>query len=419
MSVQRRWLLLILTVALVSRIVAAVGLQIWLDNQPNRQFLIEGDANGYWELGRRMAHGEPYELYSPPRRVLRMPGFPAVLAFSMRLPPGESFHVARIVLALVGTAGCFFVYLLGRQLVDERVGLIAAGLTAVSPTMVSFSVMILSETLFATCLTASLLLMAKLAEADSGASTRTRELLLAIGAGLACAAACYARPSWLLAAPGSAVLYVLLAKRRASALVSGAVVVATMFGALLLWAFRNERVTGHFVMTTLWVGPSLYDGLNPGATGDSEMSFYERDMPKLRTMTEYEIDRYYRRQAWEFVKDKPGRALELAAAKFWRFWKPWPNAPQFNNWSARLAVSTFFVPLLILAGIGLWNKRRDLWFCLFTAGPILYFTLLHMVFVSSLRYRLPAEYPLCIAAAVGLQTIVARRASKGSTPANL
>jgi hypothetical protein len=48
------------------------------------------------------------------------------------------------------------------------------------------------------------------------------------------------------------------------------------------------------------------------------------------------------------------------------------------------------------------------------AGPVLYFALVHAVFVGSVRYRLPAEYPLLVLSAVGLQRLAQRRS--GRTP---
>ena len=436
--IRRNWLLVILAIALFGRVALAAELQVWLDRQ-GRQFLIEGDANGNWELGQRLAEGRPYELHVPPRRVLRMPGFPAVLALSMKLPPGGSLLIARILLAAIGTAACGLVYLLGRELADEETGLIAAGFTAISPVMAGFSVVILSETLFAACLLASLLFMAKLVRTEVGsrhqdaetrgrgeganlasprvsASPPLRVVLLCVAAGVTAAMACYARPSWLLVAPGFAVLHVLMADEKKQALFRGLLVVAVLFLSLLPWAIRNHQVTGHWVFTTLWLGPSLYDGLNPDATGESDMTFYGRDRPVLEKMSEYEVDRYYRRRAWEFVVENPGQTLELAAVKFVRFWKPWPNAPQFGSLANRVAVSVFFVPMVILAVLGCWTRRKDVWFWLLTIGPVLYFTVLHMIFVSSLRYRLPAEYPLWIASAAGLQCWLASRNERATKP---
>jgi 4-amino-4-deoxy-L-arabinose transferase-like glycosyltransferase len=408
--VPQRPLLWILLGALALRIGAALWLQHDLDVNKKRPFLITGDAEGYWELGREIARGEPYQLYDPPRRVERMPGYPAFVAASIRLsdslglPRGRQYFVARLLMALVGTANCALVALLGRELFDARTGNLAAAIVAVAPPLIGFSVILLTETLFATGLLVSLWCMARLVRgATSGASTSSLVAWAALS-GLAMAVAVYVRPSWLLAAPIFAAMFALWQRKRsvANGLIVGAVVVLVAYGALLPWAYRNYQVTGHWVFTTLWVGASLYDGFNPTATGDSNLTFVDNDR-LLERMSEYEVDQHYRAKAWEYARENPGRAASLTLEKLKRFWMPWPNAKQFEGSLPKIAIAAYFVPILLAAVVGWFTGPRSFWAWALTLGPILYFCAVHAIFLGSLRYRLPAEYPLCIASAVGVQ----------------
>lgn len=418
------WVLLL---ALGLRIGAALSVHTFLESA-DRDFLIEGDAAGYWELGQKLAAGEEYSIYTPPRRAMRMPGYPLFLAASIRLG-GIQLLPVRLLQACAGTAACWMVYLLGTSLIDARAGLLASFLAAVSPTFVGFSPLILSETLFAATLLVSLILMAKLAagwpllgsenpeagnrEAAADATLPDRRLWLALGTGVAVAAACYVRPSWLLTAPLFCVTHLLMTwtgRRHNATGSTGAVmqakalecvfVIGGLAAALAPWTIRNSQVIGHAIPTTLWVGPSLYDGLHPGATGDSDMRFFEDDN-LLATMTEYEMDHEYRRRSWEFVRGNPGRAIQLGLIKAGRLWKPWPNADQFREWWLCLIVAAFFLPTVGFALFAAVRRRGDVRCLLLTVGPVIYFTAIHSVFVGSLRYRLPAEYPLLILSAAG------------------
>jgi 4-amino-4-deoxy-L-arabinose transferase-like glycosyltransferase len=397
-----------LALALAARLAAAVWIHTSLERDKTREFVIAGDAAGYWELGRNLASGEGLTAHDPPRRVMRMPGFPALIAVSVRIF-GENLLPLRILLAFVGTATCWLVFLLGRSLFDETIGLLAAGWCAVSPVMVGFSPLILSETLFAACMVLSLLAMAKLVQVsntslddNSGESATIWWSALLVGGTIALA--CLIRPSWLLAAPLFALLLIWSSSCKRRAVMHASVVCLGTLGALLPWVWRNHEITGHGVLTTLWVGPSLYDGLNPDADGSSNMQFFDDENLSAR-LTEFEVDQTYRQRARAYAVEHPGRVMQLAFAKLWRFWKPWPNAPQFRHWWGIALTSIVFIPLIALAFWGFKTSTSDRWNWLLTVGPAIYFSAIHMIFVASLRYRLPVEYPLSVLSAVGLRNL--------------
>lgn len=433
------WLWCILAFALVVRLGAAIAVQQVVSRTPGRLCLIAGDAEGYWELGKQLARGKNFEIYTPPRRVLRMPGFPAVLAMSISLF-GEDVGRARLVLAMIGTLACGAVFWLTRDLFGAEAGLIATGLAAVSPSFIVFSVMILSEMTFALTLLLSLITLVRVIRMfqneqsyplPSGAT-----LAAAFVGGLAAALACYIRPSWLLFPPMVMGLLWIFPQRRTAdrpaigfpevtstrpelrlrfrAFCLGLVLVLGLILGLAPWTARNYFVTGgKIVPTTLWMGPSLYDGLNPEANGDSHMEFLRNSV--YETMSEYEVDQHYRREAWKWAAKNPGKVWQLVWIKLGRYWNLFPNTPQFDHWYVRLGLLAYVVPVL---GFGVWGvftvgrgtrpnsiSRLSIswgWILVFALGPILYFSGLHTLFVSSLRYRLPAEFAFLALTAVGI-----------------
>ncbi|MDA1015300.1 MAG: glycosyltransferase family 39 protein [Planctomycetota bacterium] len=404
-TVKQYPLAAILISALLIRVVLAIAVQHRLDQEPDRSFVIEGDANGYWELAVRISQGDEYSVHQPPRRILRMPGLPLLLAGVIRVF-GESFLAARCLMAAAGVLACWLVFLLARELFDRRVALCASALCAFSPVMAGFSVMLLTETLFAALMLLSLLLFVRLTRIqdlsrEDAKLRRTDSIRLAIGAGLAIAATSYARPVWLLAGLAFAGVSLILCRNRRVVVLHGIVMHATVAVSLLPWIVRNYHASdGHFVPTTLWVGPSLYDGLNPHATGDSNMQFIIND-DLIASMSEYDVDRHYRAKAMDYAAANPGRAITLAIAKLARMWKPWPNADQFQSPLLAVLMAGWFLTVIALA-VGGAVVNRSAWVLLMTIGPAVYLSSIHMLFVGSIRYRLPAEYTLAILAAAGL-----------------
>ena len=277
----------------------------------------------------------------------------------------------------------------------------AAGLAAVEPYVVGMSALVLSEALFLPLMLAGLWGLAALWGGGKEPSP-VRPDLVAVGSGLAMGGAILARPSWALFVPAVLAAWVLGSGRgRRVEAVRGALIVAAASAAILApWWARNARVLGRFVPTAMWVGASLYDGIGPQATGESDMEFVNE--PGVRALGEVEQDAVFRDRSMAFARAHPGRVLALAGIKFGRFWSPWPNAGVLRGPGVALASAVVTVPVYALIALGAWDRRRDARALVLLAGPLVYFCLLHMVFVSSVRYRIPGEVPALALAAVGL-----------------
>jgi hypothetical protein len=131
--------------------------------------------------------------------------------------------------------------------------------------------------------------------------------------------------------------------------------------------------------------------------------------PEFWPLGEEEQDALLRRRAVEFAKENPARVLALVAVKAARFWSPWPNAETFYSLPLAVASALVTLPIFALMGLGLWDRRRDPRALVLLALPLAYTFALHLVFVSSMRYRVPAAVPALGLAALGLRRVVSWR----------
>lgn len=415
---SQRWLILmgILALAFALRMAAAVW---WQQRLGDAHAFGMPDTHSYWDLGQRLAQGRPYEYGGPELRVFRAPGYPLMLSGMFRvLGTDAPMIAARIIGAVLGTLAVAGVVWLGNCVAVASVehdippnsrgfstGLIAGGLASVYPGAIGMSVFVLAEALFCPLMILQLVGWVK---ATQAASTKSRMAWSVVG-GIAAGLAVLTRPSWLLFTPFALGLVLLMSADRRRHLVVGMCMLAAIAVTMTPWWVRNYRAVGQFVPTTLQVGASLYDGLNPAATGASNMYFSDasyqaqkaEDAAAGRSVEGFEIrlDRRLRAAALSWAADNPGQVWRLMWSKILRMWNVWPNAEEFRSWGLRLVVAMGYVPLLVLGIAGAWKWRRGGWPLLLCLLPAIYYTCLHMVFVSSIRYRQPAMMVWLILAA--------------------
>lgn len=409
------------------------------------------DSESYWMLADIIAKGQPYQM-NPDRRVFRTPGYPILLA-GLFLAAGDEPPViwARALNAVLGTLAVGAVMLLAHLIFNEKSALLAGVVAAIYPGAISTSVFVLSEAAFCPFMLLSLALWALAWKAASA----KRQALLGTAGGALAGIATLMRPSWLLFVPFAIIVGICVIpcmKRRDdeapgepqfgdqkrsgwSLTLPGCMascfsrvspigrrqfrrhiwvgfwLIAGLLIAMMPWWIRNWRVAGRFVPTTLQVGESLYDGLNPHATGASDMQFVDRFRRQLheedaqrvgaapdRASFEERLDRRMRDEALAWAKANPGRALKLAAVKFRRMWSIWPNEPSLRRPLFCAVTAVGYVPVLIFGLGGVWKYAGSNWPCLLCFLPAAYFACLHMVFVGSIRYRQPAMLPLIVLA---------------------
>jgi 4-amino-4-deoxy-L-arabinose transferase-like glycosyltransferase len=406
-------LALVLECALALRVLAAGAVQWHVDRRlaPAGKICLFADAQIYWDLGGTIAGGRTYQVmqYDVPHFALRTPAYPAFLA-ACRLVFGDRLLPARLVQAVLGAATVGLLAWLVERVrpwsgTGRPVALLAAGLAAVEPFLVGTSALLLSEAIF---LPLSTLMLACLAMAWPATGSVRHWWAWAIGAGVSAGLAVLSKPSWALFPPLVALAWLVLAGRggRRRALAGGLLMGVGLAATMAPWWVRNAEVFGRFVPTALWMGASLYDGLSPTATGASDMRFL--DAADLVALDEQAQDAELTGRSLAFARANPSRVLSLALTKARRFWSPWPNAEEFNSRALAVASAAATLPVYALMLVGLWDRRRDARALVLLAGPLLYFAALHMVFVSSMRYRVAGLVPALGLAAIGLGRLLDR-----------
>ena len=394
------WLAVFIT-ALAVRIGAAV---YWQDRLPDSSPYAFGDSHSYWTLGLLIHKGEPYQYGGDDAQMVRTPGYPLIIAGLHWLAGGHpTVLYGRILNAVLGVITIGVVVLIASRLFNSTVGWVSAAILAVYPGAISMSIMILSEGPF--CLFMAMQFYCLFRAYRGTAISRS---MWATGSGVLAAGATLIRPSWLLFTPFLLALLLLFASQRKCHFSVGMMAMIGLLMGMTPWWIRNYQVSDEFVLTTSRMGASLYDGLSPKATGGSDMSFISGFYAKLNAEVadgsfsgkyELELDHRMKTAALSWAVENPTAATSLAIKKLGRMWNPLPNDNRLNSGILKWPLAIGYFVVVCTAILGTWRIRRDGWERLILVTPAIYFSLMHMVFVSSIRYRQPAMILLAVLAA--------------------
>ena len=381
---SRRILAVIFLAAVAAR--AAVGLSL-------EDRIYFADGRDYAAMARNILEGTGPRLNE--RTVAnRGPGYAyyvaGVMAAFARTGEQVPLRAIRLSHALLGGLLCLVVAGIASRLFSPKAGLAAAALTALDPFLTFFSGFVLTESLFTLLLAAGFLFLLY---------SRDGKIIWAGIAGLTLGGAALVRPSVLAMLPLLGLAWLALNRKQPHVFACTVAMWLLAFSTVLPWGIRNHRLTGRYALSTLSAGASLYEGTYPGADGAPAMDRIEWP-PEIYCMGEAEKNEFLQRRAVEFIRGNPQRIARLAPVKLARFWSIVPNFSEYRR-PAFMAISAIYmIPVLaaIAAGILLAGSKLKPGAILLL--PAVYFSLLHTVFVGSIRYRAPVMPLLAVFAGV-------------------
>ena len=367
------------------------------------------DERVYLTMAQNLVAGEGL-IYSPYRKATFPPLFPLLLAgiLGAGLPV---FASARLIQSLMGAGSCLLLAGMARlafagagERVSRTAGLIAAGLMAVYPLLIFYPARLMTENLFIFLLLGSIYCLLR-----SLSSPRAISWTAAGGALLGLSA--LSRPTllpflalvllWLAVAPSRKPGF----SGRAGALLAAFILV------LLPWQIRTYLVLGEMVPITTAAGSNLYIANNPAAIGGSMSYRYLMDAGVYHLgedEDELSYNHYYREKAIRYIRKNPGRFASLSVRRL-----IWFYHLGYHYRGPKILVVIFHL-MLALALAGFWLARRHWRGALLPGLVILNFTLVHMVFLSEGRYRLPLIPFLLAFAAFTLSVLFFRTIGKAS-----
>jgi 4-amino-4-deoxy-L-arabinose transferase-like glycosyltransferase len=322
---------------------------------------------------------------------------------------------------LLGTGTIAVTGALGRRVAGVRVGLVAAALAAVYPNIWLHDGALLSETMAIFVATVTLLLAYRAWDQPSMGR------IVALGA--ACGAAMLSRSELVLLLPALLAPVVLLAggislrerlTRLAAGTVVALVVVAPWVGYNLSRFSHPVLLSSQFEATLAgancrdtYHGPSLgsitstcVKGLDP-TTDESEASVVLRD------------------RAQDFVRDNLGRIPVVVAARVGRVVGVYPPDRLIDvevffegreRWLATLELITFYpVAIGAIAGAVVLRRRRTVPLFPLLALPAIVIVTVAVTYGSN-RFRAPAETSLVVLAAIAIDALWLRFASRTREP---
>ncbi len=388
------WLILaILLAASGSRLYFALRLEnktIWSDEQKN------------FRLAQNLASGAGYELFDGQPTAIIPPGYPVFLS-ALHLIGLDEVYQIRLVQVLISLLSILLCTSLARWLMGPAAAWGTLLLCGFYPYFIFLPGTILATTLYCLLLIAAVLIYLKALTANNNNMMFFGGVVWGVATLTVTTAGVLAGATLLWHArhaPGS---------RKAKA-ISAFSLIAGLFMVVTPWLLRNQLVLGKMTLVTnggynLWLGNHAASRIENPNSVPTPVDLND-EIAAATGNQELFADSLFTAKAGVFITRHPwlfARRTLIKAACFWRL-DPSPVTASYVGLGGLVKLAGFlsFAPLLALAIYGYrkasteLRKVMALWTCY-----AFFYTLVHAVMIVKVRFRLPIDQFLIMAAAFG------------------
>jgi 4-amino-4-deoxy-L-arabinose transferase-like glycosyltransferase len=393
-----------------------------------------GDASAYHLLAEHLARGDGYIRpfdYLLLHKVRATAEYPPLFAVVVAIPARLGVHSVegqRLFVSLIGAGTVALVGLLGRRVGTPAVGLVAAGLAAISPMLFQSEGMLMAEAIYVPLVVVVLLLAYRAYDAPS--VVRFAWLGVAIGFATLARAEGFVL-GLILVIPLCFMLSNTSARARAG---RGAVAIGVAVLVLAPWTIRNAVHFHAFVPVSNNVA-TLVDGANCDSTYSGQLlglwreTFSEygdraRTLPQAQAcfegfdiadphFDEAAVADKHRKDGLSYAAHHLSEQPKVMSVRVLRTWALYAPRQQINfetlegrpkEWQTRGTILFWITLPFAIAGLVLLIRRRvQVWPL---ASTLVTVTVMAAVTYGQQRFRVAAEPAVYVLAAVGMVALV-------------
>ncbi len=357
------------------------------------------DEPHYHDIVYRLLTGQGYSFSSDAYHTavagqptsFQEPVYPLFLSALYAVFGLKSYLTARLCQAFVGALIPVVIFLMGEKVVGKGIGLVAGLFLVAYPSLVYFSGLLMTETLFTFLLITGLYILTWTIEGAPGHRDVAFGMLMGITV---------LTRTVLLGFLPILFLWLWLHSSFRQAF-QRAVLIGIGCAVLILpWTVRNCIVHRAFVPLTTKGGYNIYIYSFPVRNYDFNDRWDIITFPDMSSLSEVERSRLLAGKGREFIQENPLLFIEFAFHKLIDFWNPVPRTDNRLLVVANV-ISFGGAALFTLMGLLLLLARPEMRrpFVILFYGLIGFYMLECMVFTGGMKARLPVE-PLMVLLAV-------------------